>query len=173
MVASSQRPLQNSCFWLIGIPTWLPWSLIWLRLSSVTAERNSTKLDRREVLNLLYQICVLEGGWGTIIRMCSIPKWGAEVHDRGSLGLLFDFHLLKFSFNNKNLKSYFWWVPVTLIALKANARRWKLKMRLSIIPTLRIISWNLSSRTRDQGNIRKQQNHFVLGYTLFTPIFWQ
>ena len=40
---------------------WLPWPLIgWdiFDFSSVTAERNSTKLDRKQDLNVLYQVCV-------------------------------------------------------------------------------------------------------------------
>ena len=45
----------------IGKRRWSPWPLIgWdlLHLSSETAERNSTKLDRKQDLNVLYQVCV-------------------------------------------------------------------------------------------------------------------
>ena len=45
----------------IGKTRWLPWSLIgWdiFDFSSETAERNSTKLDRKQDLNVLYQVCV-------------------------------------------------------------------------------------------------------------------
>ena len=45
----------------IGKTRWLPWPLIgWdiFDFSSQTAERNSTKLDRKEDLNALYQVCV-------------------------------------------------------------------------------------------------------------------
>ena len=45
----------------IGKTRWPPWPLIgWdiFDLSSETAERNSTKLDRKQDLNALYQVCV-------------------------------------------------------------------------------------------------------------------
>ena len=45
----------------IGKTRWPPWPLIgWdiFDFSSETAERNSTKLDRKQDLNLLYQVCV-------------------------------------------------------------------------------------------------------------------
>ena len=48
-------------FRLIGKTRWLPWPLIgWdiLDFSSETAEQNSTKLDRKPDLNILYQVCV-------------------------------------------------------------------------------------------------------------------
>ena len=46
----------------IGKTRWPPWPLIgWdiFDFSSETAERNSTKLDRKQDLNVLYQFCVL------------------------------------------------------------------------------------------------------------------
>ena len=45
----------------IGKTRWPPWPLIgWdiFDFSSVTAERNSTKLDRKQDLNVLYHVCV-------------------------------------------------------------------------------------------------------------------
>ena len=48
-------------FGLIGKARWPPWPLIgWdiFDFSSETAERNSTKLDRKQDLNVLYQVCV-------------------------------------------------------------------------------------------------------------------
>ena len=45
----------------IGKTRWPPWPLIgWdiFDFSSETAEQNSTKLDRKEVLNALYQVCI-------------------------------------------------------------------------------------------------------------------
>ena len=48
---------------LIGKTRWPPWPLIgWdiFDFSSQTAERNSTKLDRKQVLNVLYQVCVFQ-----------------------------------------------------------------------------------------------------------------
>ena len=48
-------------FGSIGKIRWPPWPLIgWdiFDFSSVTVERNSTKLDRKQGLNVLYQVCV-------------------------------------------------------------------------------------------------------------------
>ena len=45
---------------------WLPWPLIgWdiFNFSSETAEQNSTKLDRKQDLNVLYQVCVSLTDW--------------------------------------------------------------------------------------------------------------
>ena len=47
----------------IGKTRWPPWPLIGRDIfdfSSEIAERNSTKLDRKQVLNILYQVCVLQ-----------------------------------------------------------------------------------------------------------------
>ena len=47
----------------IGKTRWPPWPLIgWdiFDFSSETAERNSTKLDRKQDLNVLYQVCVFQ-----------------------------------------------------------------------------------------------------------------
>ena len=59
--ARSQRPLPNLCFFgPIGKTRWPPWPLIgWDILDfSETAERNLMKLDRKQDLNVLYQVCV-------------------------------------------------------------------------------------------------------------------
>ena len=48
----------------IGKTRWPPWPLIgWdiFDFSSETAERNSTKLNRKQDLNVLYQVCVFKG----------------------------------------------------------------------------------------------------------------
>ena len=48
----------------IGKPRWLPWLLIGRDIfdfSSETAEPNWKKLDRKQDLNVLYQVCVF---WG-------------------------------------------------------------------------------------------------------------
>ena len=48
-------------FWPIGKTRWPPWPLIgWdiFDFSSETTERNSRKLDRKQDLNVLYQVCV-------------------------------------------------------------------------------------------------------------------
>ena len=50
----------------IGKTRWPPWPLIgWdiFDFSSETAERNSTKLDRKQDLNALYQVCVFWADW--------------------------------------------------------------------------------------------------------------
>ena len=50
-------------FGLIGKTRWPPWPLIgWdiFDLSSETTEQNSTKLDRKQDLNVLYQVCVFQ-----------------------------------------------------------------------------------------------------------------
>ena len=60
--ARSQRPVPSFCFSSRSEKTrWPPWSLIgWdiFNFSSETAERNSTKLDRKQDLKVLYQVCV-------------------------------------------------------------------------------------------------------------------
>ena len=51
----------------IGKTRWPPWPLIgWdiFDFSSETAERNSTKLDRKQDLNVLYKVCVFRTDWG-------------------------------------------------------------------------------------------------------------
>ena len=50
----------------IGKTRWPPWPLIgWdiFDFSSETAERNWTKLDRKQDLNVLYQVCVFRADW--------------------------------------------------------------------------------------------------------------
>ena len=60
--ARSQHPLPSLCFiGLIGKTRWRPWPLIaWdiFDFFSETAERKSKKLDRKQDLNFLYQVCV-------------------------------------------------------------------------------------------------------------------
>ena len=59
--ARSQRPLPSLCFLADRKTRRLPWHLIgWdiFDFSSETAERNSTKLDRKQDLNILYQVRV-------------------------------------------------------------------------------------------------------------------
>ena len=51
-------------FWPIRKTRWLPWRLIgWdiIDFLSGTNERNSTKLDRKQDLDVLYQVCVFSG----------------------------------------------------------------------------------------------------------------
>ena len=59
--ARPQRPLPSLCLSGRSEKRWPPWPLIGrgiLDFSSETAERNSTKLDRKQDINVLYQVCV-------------------------------------------------------------------------------------------------------------------
>ena len=62
--ARSQCPLPSLCFLgLISKTGWPPWPLIgWdiFDFFSETAELNSTKLDRKQDLNVLYKVCVFQ-----------------------------------------------------------------------------------------------------------------
>ena len=62
--ARSQCLLSRSCFsWQSGKTKWPPWPLIGRDIfdfSSETANRNSTKLDRKQDLKALYQVCVFQ-----------------------------------------------------------------------------------------------------------------
>ena len=62
--SKSQCPLPSLCFSGWSEKTrWPPWPLIgWgiFYFSSETTERNSTKLDRKQDLNVLYQVCVFQ-----------------------------------------------------------------------------------------------------------------
>ena len=76
-------------FGLIGKTRWPPWPLIgWdiFDFSSETAERNSTKLDRKQDLNILYQVCVfqadrknkmaaLASDWPRHFRLLLLNRW--------------------------------------------------------------------------------------------------
>ena len=63
--ARSQRSSTKFVFFgPIGKTRWPPWPLIGgdiFNFSSETAEQNSTKLDRKQDLNVLYQVCVFSG----------------------------------------------------------------------------------------------------------------
>ena len=57
--ARSQRPLPSLFFFgPIGKTRWPPWPLICCDIFYFSSERNSTKLDRKQDLNVLYQVCV-------------------------------------------------------------------------------------------------------------------
>ena len=75
---------------------WLPWPLIsWdiFYFISETAERNSTKLDRKQDLNVLYQVCVFWADWKNKMAALAnlLKRWhivlGCTICD--PLGLLF------------------------------------------------------------------------------------
>ena len=62
---------------------WLPWPLIgWdiFDFSSETAERNSTKLDRKQDLNVLYQVCVFRADRKTRWPPWPIRQKGGTLH---------------------------------------------------------------------------------------------
>ena len=69
----------------IGKTIWLPWPLICCDIfdfSSETAELNSTKLDRKQDLNVLYQVCVFR-----LIGKIRWPPWvliGWDIFDFSS-----------------------------------------------------------------------------------------
>ena len=84
-------------FWLIGKTRWPHWPLICWNISdfsSETAERNSTKLDRKQDLNTLYQVCVFRAdrknkmaawpliGWDIFDFFSETPEWNSTKLDR-------------------------------------------------------------------------------------------
>ena len=82
----------------IGKTRWPPWPLIgWdiFDFSSETAERNSTKLDRKQDLNVLFQVCVFFGpigktrwrpwpliGWDIFNFFSETAEWNSTKLDR-------------------------------------------------------------------------------------------
>ena len=83
-------------FGLIGKRRWPPWPLTgWdiFDFSSETDERNSTKLDRKQDLNVLYQVCVFRADQKTKISALadSSKMWHSVLRCTicGPLGLLF------------------------------------------------------------------------------------
>ena len=80
----------------IGKTRWPPWPLIgWdiFYFSSETAERNSTKLDRMQDPNVLYQVCVFRADWKNKMAALANPpkRWHIVLRCTicGPLGLLF------------------------------------------------------------------------------------
>ena len=83
-------------FGLIGKTRWPPWPLIgWdiFDFSSETAEWNSTKLDRKQDLNVLYQVCVFRADRKNKMAALANPpkRWHIVLRCTicGPLGLLF------------------------------------------------------------------------------------
>ena len=63
-----QRNLTGSKFVFFGPirkTRWLPWPLIDWDIFNFSSERNSTKLDRKQDLNVLYQVCVFQANQKT------------------------------------------------------------------------------------------------------------
>ena len=98
--ASSQRPLPSLCFsgWSkkqYGRPgLWL--AETYFDFSSETAEQNSAKLDRKQDLNVLYQVCVFRAEkWIKIATLANPSKKVAhctQVHVMGPFGpLVYEF----------------------------------------------------------------------------------
>ena len=82
--ARSQCPLPSlCCFGLIGKTRWLPWPLIgWdiFNFSSETAKQNSTKLDRKQDLNVLYHlVCVFRANLEN--EMAALASVGWDIFD--------------------------------------------------------------------------------------------
>ena len=70
----------------IGVTRWPPWPLIGWYISvfsSETAERNLTKLDRKQDLNVLYQVCVFRAHWKN--KMARPGLWFAETFSTSPL----------------------------------------------------------------------------------------
>ena len=74
--AITQRPLPSLCFWVDWKTKRPPWPLncwdIFDDFSSITAEQNSTRLDRNEDLSVLYQVYVFSGESET--KMAALPS---------------------------------------------------------------------------------------------------
>ena len=97
----SERLLQSLCFFrLIGKIRWPPWLLIGLDIldfSSETAERPATKHDRKQDLNVLYQVCVFgrsekqDGRPGQSIKKVA---YCTQVHDMWPFGPLVSYHTI-------------------------------------------------------------------------------
>ena len=95
--ARSQCPLPSLCFWADRKTRWPPWPLIgWdiFDFSSETAERNSTKLDRKQDHNVLYKVCVFRAD--QLTKMSALADFSKRWHIVlrcticGPLGLLFN-----------------------------------------------------------------------------------
>ena len=88
----------------IGKTRWLPWSLIgWdiFDFCSETAERNSTKLDRKKDHNVLYHVCVFQADRKNKMAVLANPskRWHIVLRCTicGPLALLFVIILESFS----------------------------------------------------------------------------
>ena len=100
----------------IGKTRWPPWPLIgWdiFDFSSETAERNSTKLDRKQDLNVLYQVCVFWAdrknkmaawpliGWDIFDFSSETAEWNStKLHRKQDLNVLYQ--VCVFRANRKN-----------------------------------------------------------------------
>ena len=94
--ARPQSPLQSSCFsGLIGKTRWPPWPLMGWGIFdfSKIAEQNSTKLDRKKDLNVVYQVCVFWADRKNKMAALANPskRWHIVLRCTicGPLGLLF------------------------------------------------------------------------------------
>ena len=108
--ARSKRPLPSLCFsgWSEK-PDGHPglWSAeTFFDFSSETAERNSTKLDRKQDLNVLYQVCVFRADRKNKMAALANPPKSWHIVLRcticGPLGLLLHF----------TVKLFHWWIKV-------------------------------------------------------------
>ena len=74
--ASTQHPLPSLFFWSIGKQRWHPWPLIdWDMVDfSVNAEWSLTKPDRKQVLIILYHVCLLLFFIGPILQRPGKPS---------------------------------------------------------------------------------------------------
>ena len=123
-------------FGSIGKTRWPPWPLIgWdiFDFSSETVERNSTKLDRKQDLNVLYQFCVFRAD-----RKIRWPPWPLICWD------IFDFFSETAEWNSTKLNKkkdlnvlyqvcVFWADRKNRMAALANpSKRWHIVLRCTI-----------------------------------------
>ena len=89
-----------------------PWPLIgWdiFDFSPETAERNSTKLERKQDLNVFYQVCVFRADWkNKMAALANLPKrWHIVLRCTicGPLGLLYSYDMIVLSYTVCQLSS--------------------------------------------------------------------
>ena len=135
------------CFGRIWKTRWPPWPLIgWdiLDFSSETAERNSTKLDRKQDLNVLYQVSVFRADRKNNLIGWDIFDFSSETAERNStkidrkqdLNVLYQ--VCVFRANQKN----------KMAALANPPKRWHIVLRCTICGPLGLLSWNAYHQIR-------------------------
>ena len=171
--ARFQRPLQSLCFFgPIGKIRCQPWPLIgWdiFDFSSETAERNSTKLDRKQDLNVLYEVCVfradrknkmatLASDWLRHFRLLHWNRWTTcnetwqEERSQRPLPRL-----------------CFWADRNKMAALAKPSKRWHIVLRCTIcgpLGLLFLVSWGMN---RSAGQTNRVNRIAVLEWFTMLP----
>ena len=146
--ARSQRRLPSLFFGPIGKTGWLPWPLIgWdiFDFSSETAERNSMKLDRKQDLNVLCQICVFRAdrkirwppwpliGWDIFDFSSETAEWNSRKLDKKKdVNVLYQ--VCVFLADRKN----------RMVALTNLSKRWHIVLRCTICGPLGLLFLKIS-----------------------------